>query len=250
MSDHEPQGVFSASRVLIVGLVAVIVVLGFALVVMAIGKPAMPPAEQPVDALADSTDECVVCHRRTTPGIVEQFGHSTMAAAKVVCEDCHQVAANYPGAVEHEGTWVLGAPTTAMCQKCHETEVAQFNQSRHGLPAYVAYAGATALDAEHLQQYQLIPEGAPDPSRARNALFALEGPDVTRFACENCHSVGLPAADGSVGQCQKCHLRHEFSLAQVRKPETCNACHIRAGPPAVRDLPGIAAWHRLCHRRR
>ena len=231
MSDHEPQGVFSASRVLIVGLVAVIVVLGFALVVMAIGKPAMPPAEQPVDALADSTDECVVCHRRTTPGIVEQFGHSTMAAAKVVCEDCHQVAANYPGAVEHEGTWVLGAPTTAMCQKCHETEVAQFNQSRHGLPAYVAYAGATALDAEHLQQYELIPEGAPDPSRARNALFALEGPDVTRFACENCHSVGLPAADGSVGQCQKCHLRHEFSLEQVRKPETCNACHIGPDHP-------------------
>jgi hydroxylamine dehydrogenase len=206
-------------------------VLGFALVVMAIGKPAIPPAEQPTDALADSTDECVVCHRRTTPGIVEQFGHSTMAAAKVVCEDCHQVAANYPGAVEHEGTWVLGTPTTAMCQKCHETEVAQFNQSRHSLPAYVAYAGAPALDAEHLQQYESIPEGAPDPSRARNALFALEGPDVTRFACENCHSVGLPAADGSVGQCQKCHLRHEFSLEQVRKPETCNACHIGPDHP-------------------
>jgi hypothetical protein len=34
-----------------------------------------------------------------------------------------------------------------------------------------------------------------------------------------------------VGQCQKCHLRHEFSLEQARKPETCNACHIGPDHP-------------------
>jgi len=36
---------------------------------------------------------------------------------------------------------------------------------------------------------------------------------------------------GSIGQCQKCHLRHEFSLEQARKPETCNACHIGPDHP-------------------
>ena len=41
----------------------------------------------------------------------------------------------------------------------------------------------------------------------------------------------MPHADGSVGQCQKCHLRHEFSLEQVRKPETCNHCHIGPDHP-------------------
>ena len=45
------------------------------------------------------------------------------------------------------------------------------------------------------------------------------------------HSRGLPAADGSTGQCQKCHLRHEFSLEQARKPETCNFCHIGPDHP-------------------
>ena len=65
----------------------------------------------------------------------------------------------------------------------------------------------------------------------RNALYAIEGPDMTRFACETCHNVGQPRADGSVGQCQKCHLRHEFSLEQARKPETCNACHIGPDHP-------------------
>ena len=77
----------------------------------------------------------------TTPGIVEQYGHSSMAGAEVSCQDCHEVKADYPGAEEHEGTYVLGSPTTAMCEKCHQ-EVAQFNHSRHGLPAYVAFSAA------------------------------------------------------------------------------------------------------------
>jgi hypothetical protein len=59
----------------------------------------------------------------------------------------------------------------------------------------------------------------------------MEGPEITRFACESCHNVGKPAADGSVGQCQKCHIRHEFSLEQARKPETCNNCHIGPDHP-------------------
>ncbi|HZD57940.1 MAG TPA: multiheme c-type cytochrome, partial [Anaerolineales bacterium] len=214
-----------------IGLVAVIVVLGLALIILAIGRGASRTDAQRIDVLADSTDECVVCHRRTTPGIVEQFGHSSMAAAEVTCRNCHEVNVNYPNAVEHEGTYVLNSPTTARCDQCHVTEVAQYNQSRHGVPAYVAYAGAESLSPDMLEMYKSIPEAAPDPNRMRNSLFALEGPEVTQFACEVCHNIGKPAADGSVGQCQKCHLRHEFSLEQARKPETCNACHIGPDHP-------------------
>jgi hydroxylamine dehydrogenase len=228
-------------RVLIIGLIAVIVVVGLALVVLAIGQPAVPPETERVNALANSQDECVTCHRRTTPGIVEQYGVSSMAAAEVTCRNCHEVTADYPNAVEHEGTYVLNQPTPAMCQQCHTNEVAQFNQSRHSLPAYVAYAGTQDLTPELLAMYQAIPEGSYAPDKMRNALFALEGPEVTRFACESCHNVGVPQDDGSVGECQKCHLRHEFSLEQARKPETCNACHI--GP----DHPQWEIYHESPH---
>jgi hypothetical protein len=34
-----------------------------------------------------------------------------------------------------------------------------------------------------------------------------------------------------IWRCQTCHQRHEFSLAQARKPETCNACHIGPDHP-------------------
>jgi hypothetical protein len=135
-----------------------------------------------------------------------------------------------------------------MCQRCHTDEVAQFLQSRHALPAYVAYAGAEELSPTHLAQYEAIPEGGftSEKLRMRNILYELEGPAITEFACETCHNVGAPAADGSVGQCSSCHLRHEFSLEQVRKPETCNACHIGPDHPQweiYQESPHGIAYH-------
>ncbi len=227
----QPSKPLRSLRVLILGLIGVVVVLGVALIVLVIGNAGQPVNLETVDVLADSTDECVTCHRTATPGIVDQFGHSTMAAAEVTCRDCHEVAVNYPGAVEHEGSYVLATPTTAKCQKCHEAEVAQFYQSRHSLPAYVAVAGSKDLSPTLMTMYQSIPEGTFAPDKARNAIAVLEGPQITPFACENCHSIGIPATDESVGRCQKCHIRHEFSLEQARKPETCNNCHIGPDHP-------------------
>ena len=222
---------FRPARLLVIGLVVAFLVLGSGLIILAIGQAGEPALEEKVDALANSTNECVVCHRQTSPGIVQQYASSTMAVAQVSCQQCHQVEPNYPGATEHEGVHVLASPTTVMCEKCHATEVAQFHQSRHGLPAYVAFAGSKDLSPELLQKYEAIPEGSFAPDKSRNAIAELEGPDMTRFTCEGCHNIGKPAADNSVGQCQKCHLRHEFSLEQARKPETCNACHIGPDHP-------------------
>jgi len=231
MTESKPQGLVRSMRLLVAGLVAVILVLGMALMALAIGRAATPAEREQVNALARSDNECVECHREETPGIVEQFGRSTMAVADVTCQECHEVKSGYPGSVEHEGTFVLQSPSTAMCQECHEVQVAQLNQSRHGLPAFVAMTGTEPLTPELLDIYESIPEGGFNPDRSRNALYELEGPAVTRFACEACHDIGRPHPDGSVGQCQKCHLRHEFSLEQARKPETCNYCHIGPDHP-------------------
>jgi len=218
-------------RALVIGLVGLFVLFGLVLVLSLTAQPVVTGRVERPDALATSTDPCVECHRKASPGIVQQFGHSTMAAAKVGCSDCHEVAKDYPGAVEHEGTYVLGTPTTAMCGKCHQAEVAQYNQSRHSITSWVAVFGSQNLSPQLLAAYKAIPEGQFSPSKARNDIAALEGGDITHFACENCHAIGKPAADQSVGQCQKCHLRHEFSLEQARQPETCNNCHIGPDHP-------------------
>lgn len=229
--EHHKESLISTTRALVFGLVVVIVVLGLALVAMTIGlSPETMEAER-VNALAGSRDECVRCHRRVTPGIVEQFAYSSMAVADVICTDCHEVDQDHPGSVEHEGTWVLASPTPLMCERCHSVEVSQYYQSRHSAPAYAAMRGAADFSDEQMAIYSSIPEGSYNPDKMRNALYAIEGEDITRFACHRCHDIGKPRADGSIGQCQKCHLRHEFSLEQARKPETCNACHIGPDHP-------------------
>jgi hydroxylamine dehydrogenase len=243
----------SRSRVLLFSLIVVLVMVGLIFVVVVVGQSFRTPSERRPNPLAGNKDECIVCHRESTPGIVEQFEFSSMAAAEVTCRNCHEVWRTYPGAVEHEGSFVLASPTPARCNQCHEQEVAQYNQSRHGLPAYVAYAGSTGLDSELLAVYQAIPEGSFAPDKSRNSLYALEGPEITHFACEACHNIGKPQSDGSVGDCTKCHLRHFFSLEQARKPETCNACHIGPDHPQweiyVESPHGIAyhsqgdGWH-------
>ncbi len=231
MKKSASQESLGSARLFVIGLIAVVIVIGMGGIVWAIGRPQPVAATKPADALANSDDACVTCHRNSTPGIVEQFGHSSMAAAKVTCRDCHEVKAGYPDSVEHEGVIVLRAPTPATCQRCHGSEVAQYYQSRHSLPAYVAYAGTKDLSPALLSMYQAIPEAQAAPDKARSALYALEDARVTKFACETCHSIGAPRADGSAGACQKCHLRHAFSLEQARKPETCNNCHIGPDHP-------------------
>ncbi len=231
MPDPDVPPSARSGRPLVIGLLSTIVVVGLVAAILILQTPRQLANPTPVDSLASSTDSCVTCHRSASPGIVQQFSHSSMAANKVSCRDCHEVAASFPGAVAHQGSTITNHPTTAMCQKCHQAETAQFQQSRHGAPAWVAYAGSAALTPAQMTVYQSIPEGQYSPSKARNAIGALEGPQITQFACETCHSVGQPQVDGSIGDCVKCHARHEFSLEQARKPETCNACHIGPDHP-------------------
>ena len=156
MTEHT-KSPWNASRLLIVALLVIIVVLGLALVVQAIGKAGQPSEAGQVNVLENSKEDCVTCHRNSTPGIVEQYGHSTMAGANVSCKDCHEVKADYPGATEHEGTYVLSSPTAAMCAKCHGQEVAQFEHSRHGIPAYVAVFGSEGLTPDLMNAWRRTP---------------------------------------------------------------------------------------------
>jgi len=245
----------SRQRVLVTAVIATILFIGLAAVLAVIFRPVDTGRVESgaivrQNVLVGSANACVQCHANSTPGIVEQFGHSTMAAADVKCEDCHVVTADYPNAIEHEGTYVVNSPTPALCQKCHAQEVAQFNASRHSLPAYVAVAGSQDLSEIHLAQYLSIAEGQPSPDKSRNAIAALEGDSMTRFTCYACHNIGRPHEDGSAGECQMCHLRHEFSLEQARKPETCNFCHIGPDHPQYEiytESPHGIAYHTTGH---
>src|SRR5262249_61889032 len=110
----------------VAGRVGPLVVVALAVVVRSTGRSPEPTRPGTIDALATSRDACVTCHRKSSPGIVEQYGHSTMAAAGVRCQDCHEVEKDQPGAVAHQRALVLAQPTTPTSAKCHHNAGAQF----------------------------------------------------------------------------------------------------------------------------
>ena len=191
-------------------------------------------------------DKCSTCHKRVSPNIVNQFARSTMVRSGVKCVDCHVVNKDNPAGKEHEGFFITSAPTPKQCGKCHPAETKQFDHSRHGAPAWMALNGFADFSEE---QQKFVNENIPEANRGsngiitatRNSLFEIEGPMVTPLACQSCHSIGKPNADGSIGNCNKCHLRHEFSLSQVRKPEICGQCHL--GP----DHPQMEIYEESAH---
>ncbi len=182
-------------------------------------------------------DKCATCHQRVSPDIVHQYAAGAMARSGVTCEDCHVVPAGDPMGHAHEGFFVTSTPTPQRCARCHIRETAEYAHSRHAGPAWMALTGWTDFSPAQRAQTEQIAEltRGPNglPTATRNAIFDLEGPNVTPAACQSCHEIGKPHPDGSIGDCTKCHLRHEFSLAQVRKPEVCGQCHL--GPDHPQD---------------
>ena len=194
-------------------------------------------AQEAEPAAYGGADKCAACHKRVSPDIVLQYSHSTMARAGVSCLDCHGVEKTNPLGKDHEGFFITATPTPAQCAKCHPAETNQYEMSRHGGPAWVALSGLDDFTPEQRKVVEAIPganRGANGIVTAtRNSLFDIEGSMATPLACQSCHAIGRPNKDGSIGNCNKCHLRHEFSLAQARKPEVCGQCHL--GPDHPQD---------------
>lgn len=230
-------------KTLVIGAFTTVIILIVIYVFTQLPSGGEPGTQQVSVNLAD---KCSTCHKRVSPDIVNQFARSTMARSGVKCVDCHVVDKNNPMGKDHEGFFITVSPTPKQCGKCHPAEKRQFDHSRHGAPAWMALNGLADFTKEQ-QNFvnEFIPEANRGPNgiitATRNSLFDIEGPMVTPLACQNCHSIGKPNADGSIGNCNKCHLRHEFSLEQVRKPEICGQCHL--GP----DHPQMEIYEESAH---
>jgi hypothetical protein len=184
-----------------------------------------------------SFDSCAACHRRVTPGIVDQWSESLHGLRGVTCRSCHEVKSDNPYAIEHVGTHVSTTVTPAICAECHPAATEEFQRSRHSLPAWASLNGT--VDFEHDEDLMALwaqCEVYPDPDEnlvlsRRSTLFEIQGEEISTLACVRCHEIGRPNLDGSAGSCSKCHLRHRFNLEQVRRPETCNTCHVGEDQP-------------------
>jgi len=206
--------------------VFVAVTIAFALILAAFlinrARPRVE-TEQASGELVRATGKCAECHARTQYSVVHEYEMSLHAAKGVNCLECHQPAANQERK-DHHGFIIAPKLTAANCRSCHEAIYQQFLRSRHAAPAWAAIYGEKGLTPEQVnfsETYQ--PGGARRPP---HPFVQAEGGAAMTSGCEQCHSVGKPNADGTIGTCTACHTRHTTSVRLARLPSTCAQCHM------------------------
>jgi hydroxylamine dehydrogenase len=206
--------------------VFIAVVIGFSLIVAAfLINRARPRVEtqQPTADFVRASGKCAECHARLQYSVVHEFEMSTHARKGVNCLDCHQPAAGQDK-LDHHGFVIAKHLTAGNCRSCHEQEYQEFLRSRHAAPSWAAVFGEKSLTPEQVsfsEQYQ--PGGTKRPP---HPFVASEGASAMTSGCAQCHAIGKPNDDGTIGTCTACHSRHTTSVELARLPSTCGQCHM------------------------
>lgn len=133
-----------------------------------------------------SHEECLMCHTVQTPGIVAQWKKSKHAAAQQVV-GCDKCHGN-----NHQQLYM---PSWQHCGECHPKE--KEGHRGGGL-------------ASHTHAFHVSTIEAP---------WQIAKPAAEVTACATCHGIAENRCDG-------CHTRHDFSVAEARKPNNCGICHM------------------------
>jgi hydroxylamine dehydrogenase len=202
------------------------VVIAFALVLAALlinrARPGVE-TQQPRAELVRATGKCAECHARTQYSVVHEYEMSMHAAKGVNCLDCHQPAQNQEKK-DHHGFVISAKLTAGNCRSCHENIYQQFLRSRHAATSWAAIYGEKGLTAEQVNFSETYQPGGT--RRPPHPFVQLEGGSAMTSGCEQCHSVGRPNSDGTIGTCTACHTRHVSSVRVAREPRTCGQCHM------------------------
>jgi hypothetical protein len=149
----------------------------------------------------------VECHKKITPGIVNDWQLSKHSKNKISCSECHGDQHKSAQDVSK-----VNIPTPDTCANCHEARVKQYKAGKHA----AAWAAMKAMPTAHWQPMALM-EG-------------MKG-------CGGCHKIGLKTeaeikelkksgAGFGVASCDACHTRHTFSLQEAKQPQACQTCHM------------------------
>lgn len=146
---------------------------------------------------------CIECHTKVSPGIVEQFKDGLMFKKGVDCSNCHGLDHKEMGDAKN-----VKMPTPETCNECHEDQVAQFKAGKHDL----AWLAAANMPMWGHQPAAIVGEGYK--------------------GCAGCHKIGAKSAEEQKkfhygnAQCDACHTRHSFKKSEAKDPRACQTCHM------------------------
>jgi len=189
---------------------------------------------KPFKNLSQESAICASCHKKENPSVYQQWGQSKHYGANVGCYECHQADRNDPDAFRHKDFWISVIVSPKDCGACHNTEVKQFSESKH------AHAGTTVGSLDNVLAE--VVEGSKNFHGASpvavNGCEQCHGSEIKVLPNGNLHpntwpnsGIGRINPDGSKGSCSACHQRHNFDVAQARRPENCGKCHLGPDHP-------------------
>jgi len=216
------------------------------------GAPNFHPKELVIKrAMSPEATKCIECHSKHNPGIVDSWKLGKMAHASVTCYDCHVVDKSSPMASQCSGikgsdTYISPMVSSKTCERCHPQEVKEFLQSGHARLSSAAVVDANKLHGKLIRLQHDLEGGkfagnsGPSTNASREAGCQMchggqveLGPDHKPINNSWPGGVGHRYPDGSIGNCTVCHTRHQFSVAEARKPEACASCHLGPDHPDI-----------------
>lgn len=208
-------------------------------------------------------------HAQITPGEAMQVqGLSRKVSSETVpeplqqvsvgCAECHTLRADtHADSFDHNGYEVHTVVSPDDCATCHSVEREQYAGN------IMAHAYANLVDNSLYQQLTVSIDGQITVQDGH--LHSMPPDDATEAeSCLYCHGTKLEVGetetrdtyfgpmdfpkihgwpnqgsgrinlDGSKGACTPCHTRHQFSMAEARKPYTCKECHVGPDVPAYK----------------
>src|SRR5215831_5955230 len=149
-------------------------------------------------AIPASSRECIECHQKTTPGIIDHWKGSTHARKAVGCVECHQAETGEADAFDHYGHTIATVVTPRDCKRCHETEYKEFSASHHAAGGNIL-ASLDNFLAETVEGSR-VPFNPHSPTPGKGGIDKVNGMASAFTGCQQCHGskVALQSTDGKM----------------------------------------------------
>ncbi|MEO5367187.1 MAG: cytochrome c3 family protein [Magnetococcus sp. WYHC-3] len=184
-------------------------------------------ARKTFETLSETSAKCASCHEKDNHGLYQQWGRSKHYGANVGCYECHRAEPGDADAVRHKDAMISILVSPKDCGRCHEKEYKQFETSNHAHAADMA--GSPSYHMGHVVQGDGSAEGNPASmqgcTQCHGSVVKVAASGKLDPATWPNSGIGRVNPDGSKGACSACHQRHEFSIGQARRPESCGKCH-------------------------
>ncbi len=149
-----------------------------------------------------SEDDCIGCHKLSTPAVVKEWTKGEHARHGTTCVNCH---GNDHSLITKREAVV----SASVCAECHEKQYAEFLTSKHSQGSLVAIMGKEPISTKALEKKE----------------------------CKECHQLAARHEWDSIGgTCNPCHKQHIFSTLESRETTACEKCHLGGPEHAQLDI--------------